>query len=101
MGGFKGSIPTGMDAIAHIAITLYGNGEMAISGNIGDVKLALTMIDHARDAVNNQWQRRDSSGLMLPPSDVDVPVHPAFPLTQNADVAPELRMKTTCQGIPT
>jgi hypothetical protein len=87
------AVPTGMDAIANISITLYGNGEMSISGNIGDVKLALTMIEHARDAVNNQWRRRDKEGLIIPPSNVEVPVHPAFPLTQNADVAPELRMK--------
>lgn len=91
--------PTGMDAIANISVTLYGGGEMSISGNIGDVKLALTMLDHARDAVNNQWQRRDRDGLLLPPSNVDVPVHPGFPLTQNADVAPELRMRDTLRPI--
>jgi ArsR family metal-binding transcriptional regulator len=88
-----------MDAIANISITLYGNGEMAISGNIGDVKLALVMLDHARDAVNNQWKRRDREGLILPPSDVQVPVHPGFPLTQNADVAPDLRMQDTVRPI--
>ena len=91
--------PTGMDAIANISVTLYGGGEMSISGNKGDVKLALTMLDHARDAVNNQWQRRDRDGLILPPSNVDVPVHPGFPLTQNADVAPELRMRDTLRPI--
>lgn len=91
--------PTGMDAIANISVTLYGGGEMSISGNIGDVKLALMMLDHARDAVNNQWQRRDRDGLLLPPSNVDVPVHPGFPLTQNADVAPELRMRDTLRPI--
>ena len=87
--------PTGMDAVANISVTLYGGGEMSISGNIGDVKLALMMLDHARDAVNNQWARRDKDGLLLPPRDVAVPVHPGFPLTQNADVAPELRMRDT------
>lgn len=88
-----------MDAIANISVTLYGGGEMSISGNIGDVKLALMMLDHARDAINNQWQRRDKDGLLLPPSNVDVPVHPGFPLTQNADVAPELRMRDTLRPI--
>lgn len=92
-------IPTSLDAIANISITLYGNGELQVSGNIGDVKLALSMIDQARDAVNNQWKIRDKDGLLLPPRDVNIPVHPAFPLTQNADVAPELRMKDTVKPI--
>jgi hypothetical protein len=84
--------PTSMDAIANISVTLFGNGEMSIAGNIGDVRLALGMLDHARDAVKGQWKRRDRNGLLLPPRDVAVNVHPGFPLTQNADVAPELRM---------
>lgn len=91
--------PTGMDAIANISVTLYGNGGLQISGNIGDVRLAMMMLDHARDAVNNQWQRRDRNGLLLPPSDVAVPVHPGFPLTQNADVPPELRMQDVVRPI--
>jgi hypothetical protein len=87
------STPTPLDAIANISITLYGTGEMSVSGNIGDVRLALQMLDHARDAVTNQLRQRTPDGLLLPPRDVDVSPHPGFPLTQYADVAPELRPK--------
>ena len=86
--------PGPLDAIANISVTLYGNGEMSISGNIGDVKLALQMLDHARDAVNNQWKQRTPEGLMLPGRDVEVTPHPGFPLTPNGDLAPEHRSKT-------
>ena len=85
-------IPGPLDAVANISVTLFGNGQMSISGNIGDVKLALTMLDHARSAVNNQWKTRDQNGLLLPSSHVDVPVHPAFPLVEMGDVSPELRI---------
>jgi hypothetical protein len=86
--------PTPLDAIANISITLYGTGEMSVAGNIGDVKLALQMLDHARDAVRNQLKQRTPDGLLLPPRNVDVSPHPGFPLTQYADVAPELRPTT-------
>ena len=85
------ALPGQLDAIASISVTLYGGGEMSISGNIGDVRLALQMLDHAREAVNNQWKQRTVDGLLIPPRDVDVTPHPAFPLTQYADVPPDLR----------
>lgn len=81
------------DVVAYIAITLYGGGQMAISGNIGDVKLALQMIDHARDAVNNQLKLRTAEGLYLPNRDVEVVANPNFPLVAHGDVPPELHPK--------
>lgn len=91
--------PGPLDAIANISVTLYGTGEMSISGNIGDVKLALDMLAHATDAVMRQWKRRDRDGLIISPHDVEVEPHPAFPLTANGDVAPNLRMPTMSGGV--
>jgi hypothetical protein len=88
------AVPGPLDAVANISVTLYGDGQMQISGNIGDVRLALQMLEHARDAVNNQWKQRDSEGLIIPGRDVEVTPHEAFPLTANGDVAPDLRSKT-------
>ena len=70
--------PTPDDVIAYIAITLFGGGQMAVSGNIGDVKMALQMLDGARDAVKNQLKLRTSEGLMLPNRDVEVVPHRDF-----------------------
>jgi len=91
--------PTGMDAIANISITLFGNGAMQTSGNIADVKLALAMLDHAKDAINNK-AKREAKKLIIPSRDVEVKPSDAYPLTQNADVAPELRMKHEVQPMP-
>jgi hypothetical protein len=85
--------PTPGDVVAYIAITLYGGGQMSVSGNIGDVKLALQMLDHARDAVGNQLKLRTSEGLFLPNRDVDISPHPAFPLIPHGDVPDELHPK--------
>ena len=64
---------------------------MSVSGNIGDVALALQMLDHARDAVMNQRANRTPDGLLLPASHVDVEAHPGFPLVAHGDVLPALR----------
>ncbi len=88
--GFKGSEPTELDGVAYILVRLYGNGAMSISGNIGDKPLALQMLDHARDTVNNR-QSPACDALLLPNRDVQVVPHEHFPLQQYADVTPELR----------
>lgn len=88
--GFIRSEPTDMDGVAYILVRLYGNGAMSISGNIGDKPLALQMLNHARDTVNNR-QSPSSDALLIPNRDVQVVPHEHFPLQQYADVAPELR----------
>lgn len=86
--------PTPLDRIAYIAISLYGGGAMSISGNIGDKQLALQMLDHARDTIKAQLERHPHSGLLVPPSDVEVTPDPTYPaLVQAADVPPDLRAR--------
>lgn len=86
-----GRTPSPLDAVAYLHINLFGGGEMSVSGNIGDVGLALQMLDHARDAVLNQRKNRTAEGLLLPSSHVDVAPHPGFPLVAHGDVSPDLR----------
>jgi hypothetical protein len=86
-----GKAPGPLDAVAYLHINLFGGGEMSVSGNIGDVRLALQMLDHARDAVLNQRKNRTEEGLLLPPRDVTVAPSQHFPLQTYGDVAPELR----------
>jgi hypothetical protein len=88
--GFAASEPTDLDGVAYILIRLYGNGAMSISGNIGDKPLALQMLDHARDTVNNRHSPA-CDALLVPNRDVQVVPHEHFPLQQYADVPPELR----------
>jgi hypothetical protein len=86
--------PTPLDRIAYIALSLYGGGAMSISGNIGDKRLALQMLDHARDTIAAQLREGRATGLLVPPRDVTVAPDPHYPaLIEAGDVAPDLRAR--------
>lgn len=70
--------------VASITIAYHASGEMSISGNIGDVTLALGMLDHAREAVSHQLRPKGS--LVIPSRDVAVRQHPAFPTVPAGDL---------------
>lgn len=92
--------PTPLDRIAYIAISLYGGGAMSISGNIGDKRLALQMLDHARDTIAGQLERHPYSGLLVPPRDVEVKPSAMYPpLVEAGDVAPELRARLRTDSV--
>jgi hypothetical protein len=63
--------PGPLDAVAHINITLYGDGSMATQGNIADIRLALSMLDHAKDAIRGQFKPKETK-LIVPSYDVAV-----------------------------
>lgn len=81
--------PDDLDCVAFISIKLHANGGCSISGNIGDVKLALQMIDAARDAVKNQIKQR--SEIVIPNRDVVAKQDPAYPTLPRGDMLPEDR----------
>jgi hypothetical protein len=65
--------------VASITIDLYDDGALSISGNIGDVRCALGMIDAAREAVAAKLGKPTTlephgAGLIVP--NYDVPVTP-------------------------
>ena len=92
--------PTVDDRIAYIALSLYGNGAMSISGNIGDKRLAIQMLDHARDTLVNQQKANPYAGLLVPPRDIEVAPSPLYPpLVEAGDVPPELRARTRTQPL--
>jgi hypothetical protein len=78
-----------LDSVASIKITLHANGAIDVAGNIGDVKLALGMLDAARDAVKHQV--RDRNQIIIPNRDVDAQQSPAFPSLPLGDMRPEDR----------
>jgi hypothetical protein len=73
------------DEVAFIHLTLYGNGAMSVSGNIGDKKLALGMLDSARDVVNSQ-SRPEDKPILVPSRDVVAPQHPNYPTKALGDM---------------
>ena len=78
-----------LDCVAFISIRLHSNGSCAISGNIGDTKLALQMIDAARDAVKHQHARRNE--IIIPNRDVEADQDHAFPTIPRGDMRQEDR----------
>lgn len=78
-----------LDVVAQLGIKLHASGALSISGNVGDKKLALQMIDAARDAIKNQI--RDQSKIVVPNRDVETDQHPAFPTLPLGDMRPEDR----------
>jgi hypothetical protein len=65
--------------VAQITLVLMDDGSMGIEGNIGDVRVALGMIDGAREAIARQLGKPTilephGAGLVVP--NCDVPVTP-------------------------
>lgn len=74
------------DVVAFINIALTSGGAMGISGSIGDKKLAVTMLEHALEAVKAQLRPEDGEGIVIPNRDVVVPHHPAYPTRPLGDL---------------
>lgn len=64
--------------VARITISLFDNGGVRVSGNIGDERLAKHMIDAARDAVTSHHAKARQR-VLVPGSAAGVAQDPAFP----------------------
>lgn len=74
-----------LDCVAWIAIEYMADGTLQTSGNIGDKRMALQLLDHARDAIANQ-QRPEDKPIVLPNRDVEVKQHPNYPTLPRGDM---------------
>lgn len=71
--------------VATITLALHDDGAMSIQGNIGDVRLALGMVDSAREAIARKLGKPTilephGAGLVIPNVDVVAPQNPIYPL---------------------
>lgn len=77
--------------VARISLVMHDDGAMSIGGNIGDVNLALSMIDAAREAVKRQLGKPTllephGAGIPVPHIDVDArPNESLYPLLAEGD----------------
>lgn len=86
--------PTVDDRIAYIALSLYGDGAMSISGNIGDQKLALQMLDHAAQTIRERLRVNPHAGLLLTPAETAVTPSAEYPaLVAQGDLPLALRAR--------
>jgi hypothetical protein len=77
--------------VATLTLDLHDTGALSISGNIGDVKCALAMLDAAREAVARQLGRPTilephGAGLTVPEIDVRAPHSPLYPALPAGDL---------------
>lgn len=79
------------NVVAFLHLDLHDDGAMSITGNIGDVKLALGMLDSARGSIQSQFGKPrilepHGAGIEIPNCDVDVkPNERIYPLVANGD----------------
>ncbi len=76
--------------IARINLVLHDTGAMSIEGNVGDVRMAIRMIDAAREAVAARLGRPSliephGAGLQIPSYDVGAAPSPLYPVLPIGD----------------
>lgn len=85
-----GYIPTSPSVVGFIVLEIHDNGAMSIQGNVGDVKLALGMLDSARESVARRLGKPTvleprGAGLVVPACDVVAPHSPLYPVIPEGD----------------
>lgn len=84
--------PRAPSVMASIRVDLHDDGAISIHGAVGDVRMALQMLDAAREAVARQlgkpsilepWGR----GLAVPAVDVGAEPSPLYPVQPLGDAA--------------
>lgn len=77
--------------VANITLVLLDDGAMSIEGNVGDVRLALGMLDSARAAVESRLGKPtilepNGAGIEVPNRDVVAPANERiYPLVAVGD----------------
>ena len=72
------------DTIGWVTVRMHAAGTISIQGTIGDRDFAVSLLEHARDAVMNQIRPRDQ--LLIPGRDVESV--PYAGLREVGDMAP-------------
>jgi hypothetical protein len=80
-----------LDVTAFVTVKLHANGALSVSGNIGDAPFALSLLDHAKDAVRGQAEKRKRPEIIVPNRDVAARSSDAYPLRERAEMAPHER----------
>lgn len=88
-----------LDCVGYLTIKHFANGGLQVSGNIGDLKYALGLLDHARDSINAnsksvgpQLVAANGQPLVAVPNrDVDLEQSPKYPTKPFGEMNPEER----------
>lgn len=75
------------DVVAWVTVRQHSTGAISIQGTIGDPGFAISLLEHAIDAIRNQI--RPKGELFIPTRDVDAVPNPK--LTPVGDMRPQDR----------
>lgn len=76
-------VPEHDDTVAFLTIRLHATGALSVQGHVGDKRLALQLLEHAKDAIGRQFP--DDRQILVPNRDVDVT--PSIPLRDFGDLS--------------
>jgi hypothetical protein len=79
--------PQDPDTVAYITVRLHATGALSVQGHIADKRMAVQLLDHARDALTRHVL--DGGRAAIPASDVEVT--PTIPLKEFGDMPPNQR----------
>lgn len=71
--------PQPLDVVSWVTVRLHANGTVSTQGTIADKKLALTLLETARQAIERQVPDPEKA-IIIPNREVDV--RPALPLKE-------------------
>lgn len=81
--------PQDPDTVAYITVRLHATGALSVQGHILDRRMALQLLDHAREAITRQVV--DGGRAEVPARDVAVTPAAAVPLREYGDMPPNQR----------
>lgn len=79
--------PQPLDVLQWVTVRLHANGTLSTSGTIADKKMALHLLDQARDAIKRQVP--DYQAIVIPGSEVEIA--PVLPVKDMGYLSPAQR----------
>ena len=79
--------PQPLDVVAWVTVRLHVNGTLSTTGTIGDVPMALHLLEQGGDAIRRNARQRDQ--IVIPGRDVDEA--PSLPVRELGMMAPAER----------
>lgn len=73
------------DCVAYVLVQYMTDGTMKTSGHIGDKRLAVALLQNAKEAIKGQ-PRPEESGLIIPARDLEAIQHPNYPTQPVGDM---------------
>ena len=77
--------------VAYLRMKVLKNGSLSLEGNIGDVHLALGMVDAAASELKSRMNRVQEGVIVLGRDDVGAPINEkVYPVQERGDLLPKI-----------